>query len=45
MKPNEMPSANISKLWISDNQKDWSDASILLEQCKSRRIKSIISNR
>ncbi|WP_440977711.1 hypothetical protein [Sedimentibacter sp. LTW-03] len=45
MKPDEMPSTNISKLWISNNQKDWLDAGILLEQCKSRRIKSIISNR
>ncbi|MGB4466115.1 MAG: hypothetical protein WBI55_08375 [Eubacteriales bacterium] len=26
MKPDEMPSTNISKLWISNNQKDWLDA-------------------
>ena len=26
MKPDEIPSTNISTLWISDNQKDWLDA-------------------
>lgn len=39
MKPDEMPSINISKLWISNNQKDCLDAGILPEQYKSSRIK------
>jgi len=45
MKRDETPSINISKLWISNNQKSCLDAGILPEQYKSRRIKSIISNR